>query len=91
MRGEIHGFDDLGHRVRIIAATGRPTGRRKSKFYDDRSGESGCGQSTAAVIMDTMDRRPSVLGQPGIIWAPCATTLHSVRFTAPGQTYLFTY
>ena len=66
MRGEIHGFDDLGHSVRIIAATGRPTGPRKSKFYDDRSGESGCGQRTAAEIMDTMDRRPSVLGQPGI-------------------------
>ena len=33
MRGEIHGFGDLGHSVRIIAATGRPTGRRKSKFY----------------------------------------------------------
>ena len=41
MRGKIHGFDDLGHSVRIIAATGRPTGRRKSKFYDDRSGEPG--------------------------------------------------
>ena len=89
MRGEILGFDDLGHSVRIIAATGRPTGRRKSKFYVDRSGESGCGQSKAAAIMDTMDRRPSVLGQPGIIWAPRVLGLHSVTFAAARRTYFF--
>ena len=48
-----------------------------------------CGQSTAAAIMDTMDHRPSVLGQPGIFWAPCVPTLHSLIETAARQPNLF--